>query len=73
MLLPVSSFKCVKTIISQHLLAAPSAIIASKLLAIRSAVYACKIRKILSMDPEVKLISLRSVGYKLVELGKHEE
>lgn len=36
-------------------------------------VYACKIKKILRMDPEVKLISLRSVGYKLVELGKHEE
>lgn len=32
-------------------------------------VYICKLRKILSRDPNVKLINLRSVGYKLVEFN----
>lgn len=32
-------------------------------------VYICKLRKILSKDPNIKLINLRSVGYKLVELN----
>lgn len=32
-------------------------------------VYICKLRKILSKDSNVKLINLRSVGYKLVELN----
>lgn len=33
-------------------------------------VYICKLRKVLQKDPDVKLICLRSVGYKLVEMKR---